>query len=82
MRRVLITLLTRGRSGSAGSTRADSVALRAFLGNEGIDVPLDVANGCEVPAFLVFAIREADMVLNIVVPRSNAKKGQLEGSQD
>jgi hypothetical protein len=55
------TILTRGRSGSEGSIKADDIRLREFLFNEGIEVPFGVTNGCDVTAFFVFAIIEVDM---------------------
>ena len=59
---MIVIPLTRGRSGSEGSMSVDDVASREALCSEGIEFSVEVANGCNVPAFFVFVITEVDMV--------------------
>lgn len=62
VQQLLITILTRGRSGSVGSIWTDEAVFEAFLCSERIDGPLGVAKVWGVPFFLFFDIAEVDIV--------------------
>ena len=83
IQKMLVTVLTRGRSGSVGSVWADEVALRLFLCNESTDVPFGVANVCDVPFFLFFDIAAVDIVDNrslvVTLEASDRESSRLRG---